>query len=113
MAQTATRLLEVAGVTVLVGGIAAVLIATILRARRIGDLATSYKQLRQGVGRVILLGLELLVAADIVRTIAIEPTLQSVAVLGAVVLIRTFLSFTLEAEIDGEWPWQRKTRSCE
>ena len=62
---------------------------------------------RRTLGRSILTGLELLVAADIIRTVAIEPTLQSVLVLGLIVLIRTFLSMSLEVEIDGRWPWQR------
>jgi len=62
--------------------------------------------LRKTLGRSILTGLELLVAADIIRTVAVEPTLRSVLVLGLIVLIRTFLSFSLEVEIDGRWPWQ-------
>lgn len=65
---------------------------------------------RRMLGRAILTGLELLVAADIIRTVAIDPSLESVAVLGMIVLIRTFLSFSLEVEIDGRWPWQKKTR---
>lgn len=63
---------------------------------------------RRMLGRAILTGLELLVAADIIRTVAIDPTLESVAVLGLIVIIRTFLSFSLEVEIDGRWPWQKK-----
>lgn len=63
--------------------------------------------LRSDLGRSILLGLEFLVAADIISTVAIEPTLDSVIVLGAIVLIRTFLSFSLEVEIEGRWPWQQ------
>jgi uncharacterized membrane protein len=59
------------------------------------------------MGRSILTGLELLVAADIIRTVAVEPTLQSVLVLGLIVLIRTFLSISLQVEIEGKWPWQR------
>ncbi|MEO7663670.1 MAG: DUF1622 domain-containing protein [Candidatus Limnocylindrales bacterium] len=66
-----------------------------------------YSQFRQQLGRVILLGLELLVAADIIRTVAVTPTLESVAVLGVIVLVRTFLSFSLEVELTGSWPWQR------
>ena len=62
---------------------------------------------RKSLGRSILTGLELLVAADIIRTVAIEPTLQSVLVLGMIVLIRTFLSMSLEVEIEGKWPWRR------
>ena len=63
---------------------------------------------RTGLGRAILLGLEFLVAADIVNTVAIEPTLDSLAVLAGIVAIRTFLSFSLEVEIEGRWPWQRQ-----
>ena len=58
-------------------------------------------------GRSILLALEFLVAADIIRTVAVEPSLENVAVLGLIVLIRTLLSFSLEVEIDGTWPWRR------
>jgi uncharacterized membrane protein len=63
---------------------------------------------RQNLGRAILLGLELLVAGDIIKTVAVSPTLQNMAVLGAIVIIRTFLSFSLELEINGRWPWQQK-----
>ena len=64
--------------------------------------------LRSNFGRSILLGLEFLIAADIINTVAVRPTLESVIVLGAIVLIRTFLSFSLELEIEGRWPWQRR-----
>jgi len=66
-----------------------------------------FRQLRQDVGRGILLGLEVLIAADIIRTVAVDPTMDSVLVLGMIVLIRTFLSMTLEMELEGRWPWQR------
>jgi uncharacterized membrane protein len=66
-----------------------------------------YRPYRESLGRSILLGLELLVAGDIIRTVAVHPTLQSLAVLGGIVLIRTFLSFSLEVEISGRWPWQK------
>ena len=65
-----------------------------------------YRELKTSLGASLLLGLEILVAADIVRTVALEATLQSVAVLGLLVLIRTFLSWALEVEIEGHWPWQ-------
>ena len=61
------------------------------------------------LGRSILLGLELLVAADIIRTVAVTPTYESVGVLAIIVLIRTFLSFSLELEITGRWPWQKES----
>jgi uncharacterized membrane protein len=93
------------GVAVIVVGGAIAATTTIRRiARREDDV---YRQFRQMLGRTILLGLELLVAGDIIRTVAAKPTLVSVAVLGAIVLIRTFLSFSLEVEITGHWPWQR------
>jgi uncharacterized membrane protein len=71
--------------------------------------ANYYGQYKALLGRSLLLGLEILVAADIVRTVALEPTLDSVAVLGILVLIRTFLSWSLVVEIDGRWPWQGKS----
>lgn len=67
-----------------------------------------YRWLRDYLGACILLGLELLVAADIVRTVSDRPTLRGVAVLGLIVLIRTFLSFTLEVELRGVCPWQKE-----
>ena len=66
-----------------------------------------YRQLKIRLGKALLLGLEILVAADIVRTVALEATLQSVVVLGLLVLIRTFLSWALVVEIEGRWPWQQ------
>ena len=66
-----------------------------------------YRIVRTVFGRSILLGLEFLVAADIIRTVAVQPSLQNVAVLGLIVLIRTLLSFSLEVEIDSRWPWRR------
>ena len=71
-----------------------------------GGTERAYQQLREGVGRVILLGLEVLIIADIIRTIVVEPSLESVAVLGIIVVIRIVLSFSLEVEIDGAWPWR-------
>ena len=67
----------------------------------------SYHGLRRNLGRCILLGLEVLIVADIVRTIIVDPTIESVAVLGIIVVIRILLSFALEVEIDGIWPWRR------
>jgi uncharacterized membrane protein len=72
-----------------------------------------YRQLRRRLGQVILLGLEVLIVGDIVRTIIVDPTLRSVAVLGIIVIIRIVLSFSLEVEIDGVWPWNRRSRQSE
>jgi uncharacterized membrane protein len=71
----------------------------------------AYRVVRTVFGRSILLGLEFLVAADIIRTVAVEPSLENVGVLALIVLIRTFLSFSLEVEIDGTWPWRRAAAS--
>ena len=68
--------------------------------------STAYRDYRRGLGQGLLLGLELLVAADIIRTVAVTPTLQSVAVLAVIVLIRTFLSWSLEVEVNGRFPWK-------
>ena len=71
----------------------------------VAHASESYRQLRANLGRVILLGLEVLIIADIIRTIVVDQSLQSVAVLGVIVSIRIVLSFSLEVEIDGAWPW--------
>jgi uncharacterized membrane protein len=93
-----------AGVAVIgAGAVIAFALALIRLARREADV---YRRFREMLGRTILLGLELLVAGDIIRTVAAKPTLTSVAVLGAIVLIRTFLSFSLQVEVTGRWPWQ-------
>jgi uncharacterized membrane protein len=89
----------------LVGGLAAFArFAYEIAVRRGRD---AYGDLRKNLGRVILLGLEVLIIADIIRTIVIDQSVESVAVLGTIVLIRVVLSFSLEVEIDGMWPWNR------
>ena len=75
--------------------------------RLVAHRSDSYQELRANLGRVILLGLEVLIIADIIRTIVVDPSLQSVGVLGVIVVIRIVLSFSLEAEIEGAWPWNR------
>jgi uncharacterized membrane protein len=101
------KFLELAGVGIIIGG---VVLATVLFMRsglRSGGWQAAYQACRSNLGRGILLGLELLVGADIISTITAPLTFQSVALLGGIVLIRTFLSFSLETEIEGCWPWQR------
>lgn len=101
----AGRFIDGAGVaTVVIGVVVASLYAAfrVFRGQR-----PVYRPYRQFLGRSILLGLELLVAADIIRTVAVTPTLKSIAVLAGIVLIRTFLSFSLELEITGRWPWEK------
>jgi uncharacterized membrane protein len=79
-------------------------VARLLRGR---SMRSAYEEVRLVLGRGILLGLEFLVAADIVHTVAVELTFQTVGVLAIIVLIRTFLSVTLELELTGRWPWQK------
>jgi len=98
---------EIAGVIVLVMGTLFAFTVYITSLLRRGNTSTAYPALRRDVGKAILMGLELLVAADIVRSVAIDPTFASVGVLGLIVLVRTFLSWSLEVEINGSWPWQR------
>jgi uncharacterized membrane protein len=102
------KLVDWAGVGIIVGGIvvATAFFVVHLAGRR--DREGAYRSYREGVGRAILLGLEFLVAADIIRTVAVSPTFRGVGVLGLIVLIRTFLSFTLELELTGRWPWQKR-----
>ena len=98
---------EVAGVGVLaVGSIAALVGAA--RALLRGERGTAYRQARHDVGRAILLGLEVLIIADIVQTITIDPSLESALTLALIVLVRTFLSFSLEIELDGAVPWRKR-----
>jgi uncharacterized membrane protein len=73
------------------------------------DEPGAYESYKHQIGRSLLLGLEFLVAGDVVRTVALEPTLENVAVLGLLVLVRTFLSWSLTVEIEGRWPWQPRT----
>ena len=94
------------GVFIVAGGM---VVATVrLAARRAHGTGNYYSLYRQDVGRAILLGLEFLIAGDIIRTVVVAPTLQNVVVLGLIVLIRTFLSLSLQLEIEGKLPWQRE-----
>jgi uncharacterized membrane protein len=103
--ESVTRLFEVLGVgVILVGLLMAAYQAVVLIARGSSHLA--YEKVRSTFGRSVLLGLELLVAGDIIRTVAVDPTIDNLLVLGLLVVIRTFLSWSLEVEIDGRWPWQ-------
>ncbi len=72
------------------------------------QVTNAYKHFKDQIGKALLLGLEFLVAADIIRTVALSPTFQNIAMLGVLVFIRTFLSWSLVVEIEGRWPWQAK-----
>lgn len=103
--QEIATALEVAGVAVIVVGALFALVSSLDTLRNTGE-TEAYYHFRRRLGRAILLGIELLVAADIVGTVAVEPTLENVLVLALIVLIRTFLSVSLTLEIEGRWPWQ-------
>lgn len=101
------------GTAVEVGGVAMLVLTAIVSTlllfrdwRRAGRFAVAYKAYRRNLGRGILLGLEFLVIGDIIGTVAVEPSFQNLGVLGLIVIIRTFLSFSLEVEIEGRFPWK-------
>jgi len=104
---TLGEIVDALGVVAIVVGVVFALLDAGLRGLR--RQRPIYTRFRRVLGRAILLGLELLVAADIIRTVAVEPTIQSVTVLGIIVLIRTFLSWALELEMTGRWPWQKES----
>ena len=102
---------EALGAAILVAGVIWSFVLAAVTARRSGWSVEAYLVLRQAFGGTLLLGLEVLVAADLVRTVAVSPTLDNVLVLGLIVAIRTFLSFSLETEIEGVAPWRRALTS--
>jgi uncharacterized membrane protein len=102
---------EVIGAVVLLAGLFLAVVLAVRVIRRSRDGQQAYRVLRQSFGGAILLGLEILVAADLLRTVAVEPTLDNVLILGVIVLIRTVLSFSLEIEIEGVAPWRRAATS--
>ena len=99
-----------AGVALIVGGLVAATVRFLTRLWAGG--AGAYQLYREGLGRTLLLGLEVLVAADITRTVAITPTFRSVGILAMIVLIRTFLSWTLALELERRWPWQQRRHAA-
>ena len=105
--ETIIRVTEILGVAVFVIGGAWAAVRGVLDLTSGKGGKCAYNDVRKYLGRSILLGLEVLVAADLIRTVAVEPTLDNVLVLGVIVLIRTLLSFSLEVELEGELPWRR------
>lgn len=108
-----TEIVEAVGLGIDALGVVAIVLGLVVASVRFAapkqfGAERSYRAFRQDIGRGILLGLEFLVAADIIRTVAVSPTLQSVLVLGLIVLIRTFLSIALQVELEGRWPWQQR-----
>ena len=106
-AVEAGKIVELTGVCVLIVGAILASAAFLVRMIRQKPFDDAYHALRADLGRAILLGLEFLVIADIIGTVAVEPTLQNLGVLAVIVAIRTLLSFALELEVSGRWPWQK------
>ncbi len=111
--EWAALAIEVLGAVVIVAGVLRVAITrgTIRFLMRVDDPA-AYESYKHQIGRSLLLGLEYLVAGDVVRTIALDPTLINVAVLGLLVVVRTFLGWSLSVEIEGRWPWQARKEAA-
>jgi uncharacterized membrane protein len=108
LVELLARVFDLVGLAALLIGAVAALVVYLGRViPHPREQSLAYRNLRQGLGRAILIGLELFIAADIIRTVTIEPSFQSIGVLGLIVLVRTFLSWSLEVEINGEWPWRR------
>ena len=99
--------IEDLAVLIIVGGIVFSLVRYPFHRRQ--QVENAYKPFKEMIGKTLLLGLEFLVAADIIRTVALSPTLQNVVILGVLVFIRTSLSWSIVVEIEGRWPWQAKT----
>lgn len=105
-AHATARLIEAAGIAVIVLGVVLSTALFLHHFYRDQQFNEAYSRYRSHLGRAILLGLEFLVAADIIGTVAVEPTFRNLGVLGLIVAVRTFLSFALEVEITGRWPWK-------
>lgn len=104
--------MELIGTSVDAVGVLIILIGAVVATGRFLEgcrtgFASAYRSYRQGLGRAILLGLEFLIAGDIIRTVVVAPTLENVLILALIVLIRTFLSMALQLEVEGRWPWNR------
>jgi uncharacterized membrane protein len=105
-----SRFIEVSGVVTIVIGIVASTTVFFFRADKLTEGEKSYRSYKQDIGRSILLGLEFLIAADIIRSVAVSPSFTTVGILGVIVLIRSFLSMELTMEIEGRWPWQARRK---
>jgi uncharacterized membrane protein len=108
--ELVVKAFEVAGVAILAVGSLVALVGAAMSVSR-GGRRSAYERARQDVGRAILLGLEVLIIADIVHTITIDPSLESALTLALIVAVRTFLSFSLEIELDGTVPWRKRSRA--
>ena len=106
--ELAALAIEILAVVIIVVAIVGATGHYLYRGLKRHDAAATYRQYKTRLGKALMLGLEILIAADIVRTVALEASLESIGFLGLLVLIRTFLSWSLAVEIEGRWPWQAK-----
>ena len=113
IAHACTVIIELLGIFIITGTALYTLAFAAYKLIRHDYSERVFRQVRQRLGRGILLGLEFLVAADIIETVAVELTFRSVGVLAVIVLIRTFLSFSMELELTGHWPWQQGGKGAE
>jgi uncharacterized membrane protein len=111
--DTVSKVIDGAGVLIIVIGLLVATGAFVLALKDRARAQVAYRAYRQQVGKAILLGLEFLVAGDIIRTVAVDPTFAGVGVLAILVVVRTFLSFTLDVELTGRWPWQSRPDSAD
>jgi uncharacterized membrane protein len=111
--ETISLVFEIAGVIVIIVGFVLALARGGMRLFADRDAAGAYKTVRGIFGKSVLLGLEILVAADLIRTIAVEPNMTNLTVLLMLVVIRTFLSWALDVELDGSWPWRKRQLAIE
>ena len=105
MAMWTSEVLDITAFAVILIAVAVSTAVFLVRVSHSGFLA-NYRDYRANLGRGILLGLEILIAADILKSVVVDPTVEGIAVLGGIVIIRTFLSISLDVEINGHWPWQ-------
>lgn len=102
--ETVVKVVEAVGIVVILVGFVVVVVSWLAHPPRWTSEAY-HQRVKRGLGRVILLGLEILVAADLIRTVIVEPTLESVAALGLLVIVRTLLAWSITVELEGTWPW--------
>jgi len=104
-----SRVIEILAVIMIFGGVILGIFRYFIKWNKSDSCTDYFKEFRQYLGQWLLLGLEILVAADVIRTVALDQTLESVISLGLLVIIRTFLSWALVVEMEGRWPWQQIT----
>lgn len=107
VAKSVAEWIEIVAVSVIAIAVVVAFVIGLVVARRSGAVA-AIASVKQQIGRGLLLGLDLLIAADVIRTVTLEPTLENVTALGVLVVVRTFLAWSLVVELQGRWPWQRR-----